>query len=145
MTKITNSIVNLIGNTPIVKLNRVVPEDAADVYVKLEFFNPGGSIKDRIALAMVEEAEKAGKLQAGGTIIEPTSGNTGVGLAMVAAAKGYHLVITMPETMSVERRTATPSTRAMIRQPGPIFPATQTRTRLRPGPRKPWPGQWQKT
>ncbi len=104
MTKITNSIVNLIGNTPIVKLNRVVPEDAADVYVKLEFFNPGGSIKDRIALAMVEEAEKAGKLQAGGTIIEPTSGNTGVGLAMVAAAKGYHLVITMPETMSVERR-----------------------------------------
>ena len=104
MTKITNSIVNLIGNTPIVKLNRVVPEDAADVYVKLEFFNPGGSIKDRIALAMVEEAEKAGKLQAGGTIVEPTSGNTGVGLAMVAAAKGYHLVITMPETMSVERR-----------------------------------------
>ena len=101
MTKITNSIVNLIGNTPIVKLNRVVPEDAADVYVKLEFFNPGGSIKDRIALAMVEEAEKAGKLQAGGTIVEPTSGNTGVGLAMVAAAKGYHLVITMPETMSV--------------------------------------------
>ena len=68
MTKITNSIVNLIGNTPIVKLNRVVPEDAADVYVKLEFFNPGGSIKDRIALAMVEEAEKAGKLQAGGTL-----------------------------------------------------------------------------
>ncbi len=104
MTKITNSIVNLIGNTPIVKLNRVVPEDAADVYVKLEFFNPGGSIKDRIALAMIEEAEKAGKLQAGGTIVEPTSGNTGVGLAMVAAAKGYHLVITMPETMSVERR-----------------------------------------
>lgn len=104
MTEITNSITNLIGNTPIVKLNRVVPDDAADVYVKLEFFNPAGSIKDRIALAMIEEAEKAGKLQAGGTIIEPTSGNTGVGLAMVAAAKGYHLIITMPETMSVERR-----------------------------------------
>lgn len=104
MTEITNSITSLIGNTPIVKLNRVVPDDAADVYVKLEFFNPAGSIKDRIALAMIEEAEKAGKLQAGGTIIEPTSGNTGVGLAMVAAAKGYHLIITMPETMSVERR-----------------------------------------
>ena len=104
MTEITNSITNLIGNTPIVKLNRVVPDDAADVYVKLEFFNPAGSIKDRIALAMVEEAEKTGKLQAGGTIVEPTSGNTGVGLAMVAAAKGYQLVITMPETMSIERR-----------------------------------------
>lgn len=104
MTKIVNSITDLIGNTPIVKLNRVVPEDAADVYVKLEFFNPAGSIKDRIALAMIERAEKEGKLTAGGTIVEPTSGNTGVGLAMVAAAKGYHLVITMPETMSVERR-----------------------------------------
>ena len=104
MTKIVNSITDLIGNTPIVKLNRVVPEDAADVYVKLEFFNPAGSIKDRIALAMIERAEKEGRLTAGGTIVEPTSGNTGVGLAMVAAAKGYHLVITMPETMSVERR-----------------------------------------
>ncbi|WP_288658483.1 cysteine synthase A [uncultured Limosilactobacillus sp.] len=104
MTNIINSITDLIGNTPIVKLNRVVPEDAADVYVKLEFFNPAGSIKDRIALAMIEEAEHDGKLTAGGTIVEPTSGNTGVGLAMVAAAKGYQLVITMPETMSVERR-----------------------------------------
>ena len=104
MTKIVNSITDLIGNTPIVKLNRIVPEDAADIYVKLEFFNPAGSIKDRIALAMIERAEKEGKLTAGGTIVEPTSGNTGVGLAMVAAAKGYHLVITMPETMSVERR-----------------------------------------
>lgn len=104
MTKIVNSITDLIGNTPIVKLNRVVPEDAADIYVKLEFFNPAGSIKDRIALAMIERAEREGKLTAGGTIVEPTSGNTGVGLAMVAAAKGYHLIITMPETMSVERR-----------------------------------------
>lgn len=104
MTNIINSITDLIGNTPIVKLNRVVPEDAADVYVKLEFFNPAGSIKDRIALAMIEEAKHDGKLTAGGTIVEPTSGNTGVGLAMVAAAKGYQLVITMPETMSVERR-----------------------------------------
>lgn len=104
MTNIVNSITDLIGNTPIVKLNRVVPEDAADVYVKLEFFNPAGSIKDRIALAMIEKAEHDGKLTAGRTIVEPTSGNTGVGLAMVAAAKGYQLAITMPETMSVERR-----------------------------------------
>lgn len=104
MTKIANNITELIGNTPLLKLNRVVPEDAADVYVKLEFFNPGGSIKDRIALAMVEAAEKSGQLQQGGTIVEPTSGNTGIGLSLVAAAKGYHLIITMPETMSIERR-----------------------------------------
>lgn len=98
------NILDLIGKTPIVKLNRVVPEGSADVYVKLEFYNPGGSVKDRIALAMVERAEKEGKLQAGGTIIEPTSGNTGVGLAMVGAAKGYHVIIVMPDTMSMERR-----------------------------------------
>ena len=104
MTKIYDSVDQLIGKTPIVKLNHVVPEDAADVYVKLEFFNPAGSIKDRIALSMVEAAKKSGKLKDGGTIIEPTSGNTGIGLAMVAAAKGYHLIIVMPETMSIERR-----------------------------------------
>lgn len=104
MSNIYNSVDQLIGNTPIVKLNHVVPADAADVYVKLEFFNPAGSIKDRIALAMIEAAEQAGKLKAGDTIVEPTSGNTGIGLASVAAAKGYHLVIVMPETMSVERR-----------------------------------------
>ena len=102
--KIYNSILDTIGHTPILKLNRVIPEDSADVYVKLEFFNPGGSIKDRIALAMVEKAEKEGKLKAGDTIIEPTSGNTGIGLAAVASAKGYHLIITMPETMSDERK-----------------------------------------
>lgn len=104
MTKIANNITELIGNTPIVKLNNVVPEDAADVYVKLEFFNPGSSIKDRIALSMIEAAEKAGKLKPGDTIVEPTSGNTGIGLSLVASAKGYHLIIMMPDTMSVERR-----------------------------------------
>lgn len=104
MSTIYNSITELIGNTPLLKLNRVVPKDAADVYVKLEFENPAGSIKDRIALAMIEKAETEGKLKEGGTIVEPTSGNTGIGLAAVAAAKGYHLVIVMPETMSVERR-----------------------------------------
>lgn len=104
MSKIYTSIDQLIGNTPLLKLNRIVPEDAADVYLKLEFFNPAGSIKDRIALAMIEKAEAEGKLKPGDTIIEPTSGNTGIGLASVAAAKGYHLIIVMPETMSVERR-----------------------------------------
>ena len=104
MSKIYTSIDQLIGNTPLLKLNRIVPEDAADVYVKLEFFNPAGSIKDRIALAMIEKAEAEGKLKPGDTIIEPTSGNTGIGLASVAAAKGYHLIIVMPETRSVERR-----------------------------------------
>ncbi len=104
MSTIYNSVTELISNTPLLKLNRVVPEDAADVYVKLEFENPAGSIKDHIALAMVEKAERDGNLKPGGTIIEPTSGNTGIGLAMVAAAKGYHIIIVMPETMSVERR-----------------------------------------
>ena len=104
MSKIVNSVVELIGNTPIVKLNHVTGPNDANVYVKLEYFNPGSSVKDRIAAAMIEAAEKEGKLKAGSTIIEPTSGNTGIGLAMVAAAKGYKTVIVMPDTMSVERR-----------------------------------------
>ena len=88
MGTIYSSVTELIGNTPLLKLNRVVPEDAADVYVKLEFENPAGSIKDRIALAIIDKAERDGNLKQGGTIVEPTSGNTGIGLAMVAAAKG---------------------------------------------------------
>lgn len=104
MGTIYSSVTELIGNTPLLKLNRVVPEDAADVYVKLEFENPAGSIKDRIALAIIDKAERDGNLKQGDTIVEPTSGNTGIGLAMVAAAKGYHIIIVMPETMSVERR-----------------------------------------
>jgi cysteine synthase A len=104
MTKIYQSVTELVGHTPIVKLNKVVGEDSADVYVKLEFYNPGSSVKDRIALAMIEKAEKDGSLQAGNTIVEPTSGNTGIGLAMIGAAKGYRVLIVMPETMSIERR-----------------------------------------
>lgn len=102
--RVANSITDLIGYTPLVKLNRVVTEDMANVYLKLEFFNPGSSVKDRIALAMIEAAEAEGKLKPGATIIEPTSGNTGIGLAMVAAAKGYRAILVMPETMSMERR-----------------------------------------
>ncbi|MBW8351517.1 cysteine synthase A [Bacillus sp. IITD106] len=104
MTIKANSIADLVGNTPVVKLNRIVDENSADVYVKLEYMNPGSSVKDRIALAMIEAAEKEGKLKAGDTIVEPTSGNTGIGLAMVSAAKGYRAVLVMPETMSLERR-----------------------------------------
>lgn len=104
MGKSYPSILSLIGETPIVKLNRLVPEASAEVYVKLEFFNPGGSVKDRIALKMIEAAEKDGNLKPGNTIVEPTSGNTGVGLAMVGAAKGYPVIIVMPDTMSIERR-----------------------------------------
>ncbi|MCM3088950.1 cysteine synthase A [Bhargavaea ginsengi] len=103
-TRVGNSITDLINQTPLVKVNRLTGENDADIYLKLEYFNPGSSVKDRIALAMVEQAEKEGKLQEGGTIIEPTSGNTGIGLAMVAAAKGYKTVIVMPDTMSMERR-----------------------------------------
>ncbi|MGV3028278.1 cysteine synthase A [Streptococcus hyovaginalis] len=104
MAKLYDNITKLVGQTPIVKLNRLVPEDAAEVYVKLESFNPGSSVKDRIALQMIEDAEKEGKITPGDTIVEPTSGNTGIGLAWVGAAKGYKIVIVMPDTMSVERR-----------------------------------------
>lgn len=104
MARVANSIHELVGQTPIVKLNRLVGENSADVYLKLEFMNPGSSVKDRIALAMIEAAEKEGKLKQGDTIIEPTSGNTGIGLAMVAAAKGLKAILVMPDTMSMERR-----------------------------------------
>jgi len=102
--KTVDNIVKLIGETPIVKLNRTVDENSADIYVKLEYANPASSVKDRIALAMVERAEEEGLIKPGDTIIEPTSGNTGIGLALVAAAKGYKLVVVMPDTMSQERR-----------------------------------------
>lgn len=104
MSKLYNSITEVIGNTPLVKLNNLTDDSMADIYVKLEFMNPGSSVKDRIALSMIERAEKEGVLTADTTIIEPTSGNTGIGLAMVAASKGYRTVLVMPDTMSKERR-----------------------------------------
>lgn len=102
--KLHKNILSLIGNTPIVRLNRIPQPEDAEIWAKLEGFNPGGSVKDRIALSMIESAEKERKLLPGGTIIEPTSGNTGIGLAMVSAVKGYRCILTMPETMSMERR-----------------------------------------
>ena len=102
--EIADSVLDVIGNTPLVRLHRVVPEGAAEVLGKLESLNPGGSVKDRIALSMIEEAEASGELKPGATIVEPTSGNTGIGLAMAAAVKGYRLILTMPEDMSMERR-----------------------------------------
>lgn len=102
--RVVNNITELIGNTPIVKLNRIVPEDAAEVYIKLESLNPTKSVKDRAAFSMINTAEKAGELKSGATIIEPTSGNTGIGLAMNAAAKGYRAIMVMPDNSTEERR-----------------------------------------
>ena len=106
MKKICDSLTELIGNTPLLEVKRIEESEnlKARVIVKLEYFNPGGSVKDRIAFAMIEDAEKKGELKPGGVIIEPTSGNTGIGLAWVASVKGYKLILTMPETMSVERQ-----------------------------------------
>lgn len=106
MSQITKQLTDLIGNTPILELNKYSKQKGIkkSILAKIEYFNPGGSVKDRIALAMIEDAEKRGVLKPGATIIEPTSGNTGVGLAFVSAVKGYKLILTMPETMSIERR-----------------------------------------
>jgi len=99
-----DSVLDLIGNTPLVRITRLAEKNAATMYVKMESSNPGGSVKDRICLAMIEAAEKDGSLKPGATVIEPTSGNTGIGLSMVCAVRGYKLILTMPDTMSIERR-----------------------------------------
>lgn len=105
-TMIYNSIEELIGKTPLLRLNKIENNNdvKSSIYAKVEYFNPAGSVKDRVALSMINEAEQSGRLKAGGTIIEPTSGNTGVGVSMIAAARGYRAIIIMPETMSIERR-----------------------------------------
>jgi len=120
---VARSPLDLIGHTPVVRLNRIPGPKDAEIWAKLESYNPGGSVKDRICLAMIEQAEKAGRIKPGDTIVEPTSGNTGIGLALVCAVKGYKLILTMPDTMSEERRSLlvaygatlvlTPDTRGM--------------------------------
>ncbi len=117
MAKIVKQLTELIGNTPLLELGKYSEAKglATPIIAKVEYFNPGGSVKDRIALAMIEDAEKKGILKPGATIIEPTSGNTGVGLALVSAVKGYHLILTMPETMSIERRNLVKAYGAEVR------------------------------
>lgn len=136
MKKIANRLTELIGQTPLVELGKYSAEKglATPVVAKVEYFNPGGSVKDRIALAMIEDAERRGLLKPGATIIEPTSGNTGVGLALVSAVKGYKLILTMPETMSVERRNLVKAYGAEVRltpgkdgMPGAIRAAEELR------------------
>ena len=139
MTKIAKQLTDLVGNTPLLELNKFSAANGLEVPIvaKIEFFNPGGSVKDRIALAMIEDAEQKGLLKPGATIIEPTSGNTGVGLALVSAVKGYHLILTMPETMSVERRNLVKAYGAEVRltsgkdgMPGAIRAAEELRATI---------------
>lgn len=136
MTKIAKRLTDLVGNTPLLELNKYSANKGLEtaIIAKVEYFNPGGSVKDRIALAMIEDAEKKGLLKPGATIIEPTSGNTGVGLALVSAVKGYKLILTMPETMSVERRNLVKAYGAEVRltsgkdgMPGAIKAAEELR------------------
>ncbi|MBO6188035.1 MAG: cysteine synthase A [Prevotella sp.] len=139
MSKIAKQLTELVGNTPLLELNKYSQAKGLQtpVIAKVEFFNPGGSVKDRIALAMIEDAEQKGILKPGATIIEPTSGNTGVGLALVSAVKGYRLILTMPETMSIERRNLVKAYGAEVRltpgkdgMPGAIRAAEQLRDNI---------------
>ena len=139
MAKIAKQLTDLVGNTPLLELNKYSKDNGLDnpIIAKIEYFNPGGSVKDRIALAMIEDAEQKGILKPGATIIEPTSGNTGVGLALVSAVKGYHLILTMPETMSVERRNLVKAYGAEVRltsgkdgMPGAIRAAEELRNSI---------------
>ena len=136
MAKIAKKLTELIGNTPLLELDKFSAKKGLQtpIVAKVEYFNPGGSVKDRIALSMIEDAEKKGLLKPGATIIEPTSGNTGVGLALVSAVKGYHLILTMPETMSVERRNLVKAYGAQVKltngkdgMPGAIKAAQELR------------------
>ena len=136
MAKIAKQLTDLIGNTPLLELSKFSKDKGLEtpIIAKVEYFNPGGSVKDRIALAMIEDAEKKGLLKPGATIIEPTSGNTGVGLALVSAVKGYKLILTMPETMSIERRNLVKAYGAEVRltsgkdgMPGAIKAAEELR------------------
>ena len=136
MTKIAKQLTELVGNTPLLELNKFSQAKGVNtpIIAKVEYFNPGGSVKDRIALAMIEDAEKRGIIKPGATIIEPTSGNTGVGLALVSAVKGYKLILTMPETMSIERRNLVKAYGAEVRltsgkdgMPGAIRAAEELR------------------
>ena len=139
MAKIAKQLTDLIGNTPLLELSKFSKDKGLDtpIIAKVEYFNPGGSVKDRIALAMIEDAEKKGLLKPGATIIEPTSGNTGVGLALVSAVKGYKLILTMPETMSIERRNLVKAYGAEVRltsgkdgMPGAIKAAEELRDNI---------------
>lgn len=135
--KMVNSITELIGDTPAVRVNRLLEPEAAELYVKLEYFNPSGSVKDRAAWNLIDQAEKSGQLQPGATIIEPTSGNTGIGLAMNAAAKGYKAILIMPDNMSKERINILKAygadvvlTPAALRMPGAIAKAVELRDQI---------------
>ena len=135
--KMVNSITELIGDTPVVAINRLLEPEAAELYVKLEYFNPSGSVKDRAAWNLIDQAEKSGHLGPGATIIEPTSGNTGIGLAMNAAAKGYKAILIMPDNMSKERINILKAygaevvlTPAALRMPGAIAKAVELRDQI---------------
>jgi cysteine synthase A len=118
--KLYDNITQVVGNTPLVKINRIIDGSKAQVYAKLEFYNPSSTVKDRIGIAMIDDAEKSGKLKPGGTIVEATSGNTGVALAMVGAARGYKVILTMPDSVSKERRTLIKAYGAqLVLTPGP--------------------------